>query len=110
MFRLIDDDPAAATPQIDRRYLVATDRQFSPVAVLDEDGDIVERKMFEAYGRVRHSVAHDVDGDGDSDDVDLVSTDILAAGGGRTVGRAVHLGLEVRVSARLRPGWAADHR
>jgi|GEM_PF-970306 len=80
MFRLIDDDPAAATPQIDRRYLVATDRQFSPVAVLDEDGDIVERKMFEAYGRVRHSVAHDVDGDGDcdSDDVDLVSTDILA--------------------------------
>lgn len=84
LFRLIDDDPNQPPPaddEVDRRYLVLSDRQFSAAGVVDLNGDIAERRVFAAYSRARHMTGHDVDGDGDTDGVDhyLVSTPILAA-------------------------------
>jgi RHS repeat-associated protein len=70
MHRTKDDDP----PTMDgyeRVWFHLTDAQFSTVAVIDSNANVVERVTYTAYGRARHHWFEDVDGDGDHDTADL---------------------------------------
>lgn len=51
----------------DSTWWILTDRQFSVVAVVAANGDLVERVGYTPYGVARHHWATDVDGDGDVD-------------------------------------------
>jgi YD repeat-containing protein len=50
---------------IARYYL--TDAQFTPVAILDDGADVIERISYMPYGHARHHRMADLDGDGDTD-------------------------------------------
>ncbi|MDY7110425.1 MAG: RHS repeat-associated core domain-containing protein [Planctomycetota bacterium] len=50
---------------ITRYYL--TDAQFTPVAIIDDGADVIERISYMPYGHARHHRMADLDGDGDTD-------------------------------------------
>jgi RHS repeat-associated protein len=54
----------------DTTWYHLTDAQFSPVAVIDDAGDLIERVSYDPYGSARHHWPADVDGDGDHDSTD----------------------------------------
>jgi len=64
----LTNDGSGLTLEKTRYY--ATDALFSTVALLDSDGDLLERVRYTAYGEARHWKAADLDGDGDVDDDD----------------------------------------
>ncbi|MCB9845315.1 MAG: hypothetical protein H6811_04945 [Phycisphaeraceae bacterium] len=66
------DDPGDAT------FFHITDVQFSSVAMIDDAANLVERVVYDAYGRARHQWPLDVDGDGDVDSADDAIMDALS--------------------------------
>jgi len=64
----LTNDDFGLTLEKTRYY--ATDALFSTVALLDSDGDLLERVRYTPYGEARHWKAADLDGDGDVDDDD----------------------------------------
>jgi len=64
----LTNDGLGLTLEKTRYY--ATDALFSTVALLDSDGDLLERVRYTPYGEARHWKAADLDGDGDVDDDD----------------------------------------
>jgi len=65
----------------DAKWYHLTDAQFSTVAVMAANGDLQERVSYDPYGKARHHLLADVDGDGDSDLDDRNSIDT-----GRSIG------------------------
>jgi RHS repeat-associated protein len=63
------DEDYSASPDITRYY--CTDVQFSPVAILDDSADVVERIGFTPYGEARHHRMSDLNGDRKSTGSDL---------------------------------------
>jgi len=64
----LTNDGSGLTLEKSRDY--ATDALFSTVALLDSDGDLLERVRYTPYGEARHWKAADLDGDGDVDNDD----------------------------------------
>jgi len=69
----------------DAKWYHLTDAQFSTVAVMGANGDLHERVSYDPYGKARHHLLADVDGDGDSDLDDRNSIDT-----GRSIGSAYY--------------------
>jgi RHS repeat-associated protein len=61
-------------------YYHMTDNQFSTVAVLDQNSNLLERVSYDPYGRSRHHWMADVDGDGDQDSGDITTIFNLGPG------------------------------
>ena len=57
-----DGDYDLETDDIARYYL--TDAQFTPVAIIDDGADVIERISYMPYGHARHHRMADLDGDG----------------------------------------------
>jgi len=69
----------------DAKWYHLTDAQFSTVAVMGANGHLHERVSYDPYGKARHHLLADVDGDGDSDLDDRNSIDT-----GRSIGSAYY--------------------
>lgn len=63
----------------DGTWYAVTDVQFSVVALLDNNGVLKERNIYDAYGTSRHRYSGDMDGDGDVDAADQSAINALAA-------------------------------
>ncbi|MBX3323307.1 MAG: hypothetical protein KF757_09985 [Phycisphaeraceae bacterium] len=64
-------------------FFMATDVQFSVVAVLDDAGVLHERVAYSPYGRAEHRWGGDINGDGAIDDFDAQA---VINGAGKSMG------------------------
>ena len=70
MHRIDNDLDGSYTGQFDRKYYHLTDIQFSTVAIIDNNARVIERVVYDAFGKARHQYSGDMDGDGDVDSTD----------------------------------------
>jgi RHS repeat-associated protein len=63
-----DGDYELETDDIARYYL--TDAQFTPVAIIDDGADVIERTSYMPYGHARHHRMADLNGDGKTNTAD----------------------------------------
>jgi len=81
-----DGDYTDTSSPADETFYHLTDAQFSTIAIVDDDQNIVERVTFSAYGRARHHWMADVDGDGDVDSTDTGIINTIAGGSDNLIG------------------------